>query len=206
MPAKFASCRARDQARWDGRWIRESAGRAGLPPRISVPVFSGTLRGRMQRRGFFGDAPRVLQQIERLDKLVAREGMLSAKAVWIRTLLNFVALEGGGSDAAAGNHFALMNARTDAGDANHESILAKLHAGFRERDALDAAHFGIRGEQQSELGFQWNFEMDPCETDFASCLCRRFFRHHLHVIRVLQARRPWRWRRPRRRRRKHPHE
>ena len=43
-------------------------------------------------------------------------------------------------------------------EANQLSDLAKLHVGFGEGDALDAAHFGVGIEQQRKLGLQRNFE------------------------------------------------
>src|SRR5579859_977674 len=110
--------------------------------------FLRTLRRGMKGRGFLADTPRVVQQVERLDELVTLQGMLSAKAVWIGSLLNLVALEGSRGNAAACDHFALVDARADAGSEPGINS-AKLQASFRERDTLDAAHFGIRSEQQS---------------------------------------------------------
>ena len=101
----------------------------------------------MESGGFFGDDGGVFQKIEGLDEFVALQGVLAAKTIGIGTLLNFFALKGGGGDAAAGNQFALMDARTDAGS-EPGIYFAELHAGFGEGDAFDAAHFGVGSEQQ----------------------------------------------------------
>ncbi len=48
----------------------------------------GALIGRVQRHGLFGDARRVLQQIEFVDQLVAFELVLAAEGIRIRALLD----------------------------------------------------------------------------------------------------------------------
>ncbi len=48
----------------------------------------GTLIGRVQRHGLFGDARRVLQQIELVDQLVAFQLMLAAEGIRIGALLD----------------------------------------------------------------------------------------------------------------------
>src|SRR6476646_8233402 len=112
------------------------------------PRFFRALRGGMQRGSFLAHAARMLQQFERLDKLVTLQGMLSAEAVWIGSLLNLIALEGSRSNAAACDHFTLVNARADAGS-EPGIYFAKLHTGFGERHTLDATHFRICSEQES---------------------------------------------------------
>src|SRR5260370_15146368 len=100
----------------------------------------------MQRKGFFGDYRRFFQQVERFDEFVALEGMLAAKTIGIGSLLNFFALKRGGGNAAAGDYFALVNTRANAGRKPGIDF-AELHAGFREGDTLDAAHFGVGREE-----------------------------------------------------------
>src|SRR5260370_28434045 len=104
--------------------------------------FLRTLRRGVKRGGFFGDEWRVFQQVERFDEFVALKGMLAAKTIRIRTLLNFFALKRGGGNAAAGDYFALVDARTNAGGKPGIN-LAKLHVGFGDRDAFDPTHFGF---------------------------------------------------------------
>ncbi len=151
--------------------------------------FLGALRGGMKRDGFFGNARRVLQKFERLDKFVAFERMLAAETVRVGALLNFVALEGSGGDAAASDHFSLMNAGADAGGKPGIDF-AKLHAGFGECDTFDAAHFGIGCEQQSELVFQRNFERVFAKRALPTVDVGVFFHHQLR--RASQARKLWR--------------
>src|SRR5208282_5395341 len=116
-----------------------------------------TLRGGMQRGSFFSHARCVLQKLERLDEFVAFQSMLAAKTIRIRALLNFVALKRSGGDTTASDQFALMNARADT--RRKPGIdFAKLHSGFRQGDAFDAAHFAISGEEKSELVLQRKFE------------------------------------------------
>src|SRR5438034_10820544 len=100
------------------------------------------LSGTVERGGFLGDERRVFQQVQRFDKFVALEGMLATKTIGVRTLLNFFVLKRGGGNAAAGDYFALVDARTDAGGKPGVD-LAELHVGFSERDTFDAAHFGV---------------------------------------------------------------
>ena len=111
----------------------------------------------MERGGFFGDDGSISHQIERIDEFISLESMLAAKTIGIRTLLNFLALKRSGGNAAAGNHFALMNTRADAG--SEPGIdLTELHVRFREGDAFNAAHFGVGTQQQGELRFKRDFE------------------------------------------------
>jgi len=70
---------------------------------------------RNEAGGFFGNDWSVSHQIERINEFVTLESMLAAKTIGIRTLLNLLALKRSGSNAAAGNHFALVNARANAG-------------------------------------------------------------------------------------------
>src|ERR1700676_2209214 len=83
--------------------------------------------------------------------------MLPAKAVGVGALLNFFALKGSGSNGATSDEFPLMDAGADAGSEPGIDF-AKLHSGFGESDPFDAAHFGVCGEQKSELVFQREFE------------------------------------------------
>src|SRR5229473_361107 len=83
--------------------------------------------------------------------------MLAAKTIGIGTLLNFFTLKRSGGNAAAGNHFALVNARAYAG--RKPGIdLTELHVRFGERDAFHAAHFGVSSKQKRELSFEGNLE------------------------------------------------
>ena len=162
----------------------------------------GRLRRRMQRDGFFGDARRVAHQVERFDQFVARELMLPAETVRIGALLNFASGKRGGDDARAGLHLDLMDRRTDR---RREELLdaAKRHGSFRERHALDARHFLVRGQQQIELAFEWNAERVLDVRDSARCP---------DTPRPAPSRRrgawraptPWQWPRPRRRRLQFP--
>ena len=117
----------------------------------------GALRGRMQRDGFFADARRVADQIERFDQFVAAQHVLPAEAIRIRTLLNFASGERRGDDSRAGLHLHLMNRRADA---RNEKLLdaAKRHRAFGERHALHFAHFLVRREQQIDLALDGNAE------------------------------------------------
>ena len=115
------------------------------------------LRGLVQRHGFFGDALRVADQVERFDQFVAGELVLAAEAIGIGALLNFVAGEAGGHDARAGLHLDLMDARAERGGVPLLDA-AELHGGFGEGDALDAAHLCVGGEQQIELALERNLE------------------------------------------------
>ena len=83
--------------------------------------------------------------------------MLATKTVWVGALLNIVALKGRRSDAAASDQFTLVNARANAGREPGINF-AELHSGFGEGDAFDAAHFGVRGQQQRELVLEREFE------------------------------------------------
>src|ERR1700732_5063802 len=76
----------------------------------------GTLSGGMQRDGFFGDAWRVADQVERLNQLVALQGVLASKTIWVRPLLDLVITERSGDDSRTRLHFYLMNHRTGAGN------------------------------------------------------------------------------------------
>ncbi len=111
----------------------------------------------MQRDGFLGGERRVCKQVQRFDELVALQRMLAAKTIGIGTFLNLLALKRRGGNSASGNHFALVNARANAGG-KPGIDLAKLHARFRERHAFYAAHFGVGSEQQCDLRFQRNLE------------------------------------------------
>src|SRR5437899_3344425 len=104
--------------------------------------FFGALRCTVKSGGFFCDERRIFQQVERFNEFVTLEGMLAAKTIGIRTLLNFFALKRSGGNAAAGDYFALVDARTDAGGKPGVDF-AELHIGFGERDAFDAAHFDV---------------------------------------------------------------
>src|SRR6202040_2894358 len=79
------------------------------------------------------------------------------KTIGIRTFLNFFILKRSGGNSASGNHFALVNARADAGS-KPGIDLAELHVRFRQRDAFYAAHFGVGSKEQRELCFEGNFE------------------------------------------------
>ena len=122
-----------------------------------VFVALGTLRRRVQRDGFFGDAQRVAHQIERFDQFVAGEHVLAAEAIRIRALLNFVSGKRRGHDSRAGLHFDLMNGEPMR---RGEQLLdaAKAHGSFRQRDALDARHFAVGGQQQIQLALERNLE------------------------------------------------
>src|SRR5260370_2533862 len=97
--------------------------------------FLRALRSGMKGGGFFGDDGSVSHQIERLDEFVTLESVLAAKTIGIRTLLNFFTLKRSGTNAAAGNHFALVNARADGGG-KPGIDLSELHIRFRQRDAF----------------------------------------------------------------------
>ena len=120
----------------------------------------GTLRGFVQRDGLFGDALRVADQIERFDQFVAGKLMLAAEAIGIGALLDFVAGETRGHDARAGLHLDLMNARAEGGGVPLLDA-AELHGGFRQREALHAAHLAVGGEQQIQLALERNLETGP---------------------------------------------
>src|SRR5215472_4306391 len=111
----------------------------------------------MQRCRFLRNDSRMLQQLQRLDQLVAFEPMLPAKTVGIRPLLNFLALKGSRADSAPRNHFALVNPRANT-RRKPRVALAKLHACFRQRDAFHFAHFAVGRKQQRKLSSQRNFE------------------------------------------------
>ena len=119
--------------------------------------FFRALRGCVQRRRFIRNHRRVLQQLQRIHQFVPFQRVLPAKAIGIGTLLDFSALEGSRSDSAPGNHFSLMDLRTDT-RRKPRIDLAKLHACFRQRDAFYLAHFAVGGKQQSQLRLQRNFE------------------------------------------------
>ena len=104
--------------------------------------------------------PRVAGEVERFDQLVALQHVLAAEAIRIRALLNFGAGETGRDDSRAGLHLDLMNGRASA---RREQLLdaAKRHRAFRDGDALHAAHFLVRGEQQIDLLLDGNAERDP---------------------------------------------
>ena len=86
--------------------------------------------------------------------------MLAAKAVGIGALLDLVAGETRGHDARAGLHLHLMNARAERGGVPLLDA-AELHGGFRQRDALHAAHLAVGGEQQIQLALERNLQTDP---------------------------------------------
>ena len=111
----------------------------------------------MESGGFFGDNGGVFQQIEGLDEFVALQGVLAAKTIGIGTFLNLFALKRSGGDSTAGNYLALVNARADAGGKPGIDF-AELHVGFGEGDTFDATHFGVGGEQESDLSFEGNLE------------------------------------------------
>src|ERR1700676_3711110 len=71
------------------------------------------LCSRMQCNCFLRNYRRVLQQIQRLHQFVSLQGVLAAEAVRVRSLLDFVALKRRGHNTAAGNHFSLVDARSD---------------------------------------------------------------------------------------------
>src|SRR5262249_46694351 len=96
-------------------------------------------------------------KVEALDEFIALESMLAAETIRVGALLDFFAREGSGDDAAAGDYFALVNARTDAGG-EPRIDLAELHIGFGERDAFDGAHGGVSFEEKVELGLERNLE------------------------------------------------
>src|ERR1700674_340709 len=73
------------------------------------------LRRGMKRGGFFRDDRRVSHQIERFNEFVTLQRMLAAKTIGIRTIFYFFILKRSGGNSASGNHFALVNARADAG-------------------------------------------------------------------------------------------
>src|SRR5260370_19551950 len=77
--------------------------------------FFRALSGAVERGGFFGDERRVSDQIERIHEFIALKGMLAAKTIGIRTLLNFFALRSGCGNTAPGNHFALATTTANAG-------------------------------------------------------------------------------------------
>ncbi len=124
---------------------------------MMVLLAFGTLRGGMQRDALFGDAPGVADQVERFDQLVALQHVLAAEAIRIGALLDFGARETGGHDSRAGLHLDLMNRRAGAGG---EQLLdaAEGHRAFGDGDALHAAHFLVRGEQQIDLLLDGNAE------------------------------------------------
>src|SRR5260370_1421868 len=89
--------------------------------------------------------------------MVTLRSILPAETIGVRTFLNFLTLERSGGNSAAGNHFALVNARADAG-CKPGIDLAELHVRFRQGHTFHAAHFGVGREQQLQLCFEWNFE------------------------------------------------
>src|SRR2546422_3063740 len=90
---------------------------------------------------------RIAEQIERFDELVTLERVLPAETIGVRALLNFFFLERCGGDPATGNHFSLVNARTDAGG-KPRIDLPELHIRFGEREAFHATHCIVCCAQQ----------------------------------------------------------
>src|SRR5579885_2392998 len=93
-------------------------GLVDLQPELAAPENQRprslrALRRTVQLGGLLRNLRSMLHQIERLDQLVALQRVLPAKAVGIRPLLDFVALETRRRDAAPGNYLALMNPRSD---------------------------------------------------------------------------------------------
>src|SRR3974390_2505892 len=117
----------------------------------------GTLRGGVKRDGFFANARRMLHEFHRFDQFIATEDVLTAEAVRVGALLDGVTLKRHSDYAAAGHEFALMEPRTGRG-CKPGIDLAELHIRFGEGDALDLAHFGVKGKEQAELRFDGNFE------------------------------------------------
>jgi len=111
----------------------------------------------VQRDRFLRYAWRVLHQVQGFHEFVPFQRMLSPKTVRIRALLNFVVLKRSRRNAAAGNHFALVNPRSDA-RCKPRVNLAKLQIRFGQRDAFHATHLCIHGQQQLELRLQRNLE------------------------------------------------
>ena len=119
---------------------------------------SGHWRGCMQRDGLFGDARRVAHQIERFDQFVARQLMLPAEAVRDRSASEFRRRRKLVATMPAPDCILIWwIARAERGGVPLLDA-AELHGGFRERDALDAAHLAVGGEQQIQLALEGNLE------------------------------------------------
>ncbi len=140
----------------------------------------GRLRRRMQRDRFFGDARGVPNQVERFHQLVARELVLPAKAVRIRTFLNLVPGKRGRDDSRAGLHLDLMDNRPDR---RRKQLFdaAKRHGCFRERHALDARHLAVGRQQQIQLAFERNAER-ILDVRILPGVLIRLDRHHLDIV------------------------
>src|SRR5882762_6784943 len=89
----------------------------------------------------------MLEQFQRFDEFVAGKRELAAETIGIRALLDFCAFEGRRADSRAGDDFALMDARANAGSVPAIDF-AELHTSFGERNSLHRAHSGVGFEQQ----------------------------------------------------------
>ena len=114
----------------------------------------------MQRDGFFGDARRVADKIERFDQLVAAQHVLPAKTIGIGALLNFVAGEDWWRRCRRRIAFSLDESAEPMLETKSCSMRRKHMEPSAKRDALDAAHLFVGGEQQVDLALDGNAETD----------------------------------------------
>src|SRR3989338_3037619 len=111
----------------------------------------------VQRYGFLAHAPGVLDELQALDELVARRGVLPAEGVRVAALLDFILGKRSGDQARAGVNLGLVDL---APQRAHEKLLeaSKGHRGLGQGHAGNAAHLLIGAEEQLQHVVERNRE------------------------------------------------
>ena len=112
----------------------------------------GTFVGGVQCHGLFGDARRVLEQIDLVDQLVALELVLAAEGIRIRALLDLIVLEAVGFESGAAGGAGLIDDATDGRDEDLAAAV-KDHGSLRECYAGSSAQFVVDRGEEGELFF-----------------------------------------------------